>query len=378
MRTIIQLMKSETLLLGLAMFCMFFGAGNVIFPLYLGQSLQSEFLLGCVGMFFTAVIMPFTGVFIMILLNGDTVRFFGRFGRLLGLLLMAFLMMLLGPLGSTPRCVALSLASFQAFFPNLNPEVFIGVILFLLYFATKNRELMMKILGRYVTPILLSLLAFIIIVGFVKDNPEALAKPPINDPFIFGVKEGYNTMDLLAAFFFSSSIVVSLRKGDLHLSKKAFQKAIKASLIGALLLSLTYLGFAYVAAKHAGHLLVSKEMILHVVMQKLVGHKIALIVAFVVSLACLTTAMALLAVFTDFVCHEVKALRNYPNQVLLAAVIMTGLIARLKFQGISGILTPLLVGVYPVLIFFTLFQLFEKTVLQRLIKLPIFNQSSKL
>lgn len=362
MRRFKRLLASDTLMLGLAMFCMFFGAGNVIFPIYLGQICQDSYLYGFIGLFLTAVVIPFVGVFAMILFDGKTQPFFGRFGKHLGLFIAGILMILLGPLGSTPRCIALSFSSFKSFFPTLDANVFILFVSILLYFATKNREIMMNLLGRFITPILIALLAFIIALGIFSNGNILQNVHSASEGFLIGVKEGYNTMDLLAAFFFSSSIIHALKQSTAskQLTYPLFKKAITASLIGALLLSLTYLGFAHLSAKHAGELIgVSKEMLLNEIMVKLMGSNAAFMVAVVVSLACLTTAMALLAVFVEFLKNEVKLSFIKEGHLLIGSIAITAMIARLEFTGISKMLTPILSCLYPVLIALTAFHILE-------------------
>jgi len=94
----------EAFTIGLAMFSMFFGAGNVIFPLAVGQFAGDKNLFAMSGLIMTAAIMPIAGVIAMILFDGNIRHFFGRIGRVPGFLLATLAITLLGPLGSTPRC----------------------------------------------------------------------------------------------------------------------------------------------------------------------------------------------------------------------------------------------------------------------------------
>jgi LIVCS family branched-chain amino acid:cation transporter len=360
---------SETLTLGLAMFCMFFGAGNVIFPLYLGQICQNHYLAGFLGLFLTAVFMPFVGVFVMILFEGNIRGFFGRFGKSFGVFLSSVLMILLGPLGSTPRCLALTFSSFKSIIPQLNGTIFFLFLGLVLYFSAKNKQIMMKILGQYVTPILIGLLIFII--GFSIFSPiESMnGKLSQDSAFLQGLHEGYNTMDLLAAFFFSSSIITSLKKySQISPRKDLVKKALISSLIGASLLSFVYLGFAHLSAKFSYLLIgVPKDQILLCIMLKLFGEKAAIIVAIVISLACITTAIALLSVFVEFLDNEISFLKKIgQSNLLLISTLITLLMAGLEFGGISKVLTPILNLIYPFLILFTFFQLFEKIYLKGL------------
>ena len=378
MKFLKKLFLSDTLMLGLAMFCMFFGAGNVIFPLHLGQICQDNFYYGLLGIFFTAVFMPFMGVFAMILFDGQTKPFFNRFGKIIGVMVSFILMILLGPFASTPRCVALSYSSFKSFFPTLDPNLFIVIVSVLLYFSTKNKQVMMNLLGKYITPLLLLLLGTIIAVGVFSEGTISKSEISTFNSFNFGLKEGYNTMDLVASFFFSSSIIQSLKKITSRevLDAKLFKKAIFSSVIGAFLLFLTYAGFAYLAAKHSiRYEAVPKEFLLQNIMIYLIGEKAAFIVAIVVSLACLTTAMALLSVFVEFLQKEVKLNRISESVLLIICIIITALIARLEFNGISAMMGSVLKFLYPFLIFLTLLQIFEKLFMN---KLPLFSKFSRL
>jgi branched-chain amino acid:cation transporter, LIVCS family len=152
------LFKFETLAIGLAMFSMFFGAGNVIFPLAVGQYAGDKSLIAMTGLIISAVMIPFAGMIAMILFNGDYKRFFGRLGWGPGFFLALMIMTLLGPLGSTPRCIALSYSTLKLLFPVLSPILFsLGACLFIFLFAIrKNRW--MSLLGYVLTPMLLTAL----------------------------------------------------------------------------------------------------------------------------------------------------------------------------------------------------------------------------
>src|SRR5688572_9085728 len=121
------LSKYRYLTMGLAMFSMFFGAGNVIFPLIIGQATGEQIPYALLGLLLTAVGIPFTGLITMILFQGDYNNFFARFSTSLGLLLMWMIMLLLGPFGAIPRCIALSYSTCKAILPSLSSPLFSGL-----------------------------------------------------------------------------------------------------------------------------------------------------------------------------------------------------------------------------------------------------------
>lgn len=119
-----SIIKSQRLAIGLAMFSMFFGAGNSIFPLAVGQYAGDKNIYAMSGLILTAAIMPIAGVVAMVLYEGDYKQFFGRLGRVPGFLLALCVISLLGPLGSTPRCIALAYTTLKTAIPQLSMTLF--------------------------------------------------------------------------------------------------------------------------------------------------------------------------------------------------------------------------------------------------------------
>src|ERR1700727_336927 len=109
-----KVLKSEAISIGIAMFSMFFGAGNIIYPLAVGQYAGDKNLFAMLGLILTAAVMPIAGVIAMILFDGNYRQFFGRLGRIPGFLLALIIISLLGPLGSAPRCIALSYSTIKS------------------------------------------------------------------------------------------------------------------------------------------------------------------------------------------------------------------------------------------------------------------------
>src|SRR5579859_7269674 len=99
--------RSSLLTTGLALFSMFFGAGNLIFPLLIGNFAGSNVWFAIAGLGVTAVVVPFLGLAAMVFFQGDLHRFFGRVGKVPGMLLLFLLQLILGPFGVIPRLVTL-------------------------------------------------------------------------------------------------------------------------------------------------------------------------------------------------------------------------------------------------------------------------------
>lgn len=368
------LFKSETLAIGLAMFSMFFGAGNVIFPLAVGQYAGDKSFIAMAGLIISAVMIPFAGMIAMILFNGDYKRFFGRLGWTPGFLLALMIMTLLGPLGSTPRCIALSYSTLKLLFPSLSSILFsLGACLFILLFTIrKNRW--MSLLGYVLTPMLLTALAIIIVKGLMS-TPD-IQEVAYSDWSIFlhGFQEGYKTMDLLASFFFSSAILVGLKKekGE-GTDNSTTKQALYASVIGATLLAITYVGFSLVASYHSNYLGISEqEDLLGAITLRIIGPSAGLLVCITVVLACLTTAIALSSVFAEFLQNGVFNGKVSYEVALVGSLIVTFFVSTFEFSGISAFLTPILQICYPGLIVLTFINIAYSLKKVQPVRIPVF------
>jgi LIVCS family branched-chain amino acid:cation transporter len=348
--------KSDTLAAGLAIFAMFFGAGNIIFPLALGHHALDKIPYAMLGLLVTAVIIPFLGLLAIFLYRGNVRHFFGRLGTKPGLAMALFIITLLGPLGSTPRCIALAYSTWSTSFPGFSAPLFSAIACGLIFIFACRKNQLLNVLGYILTPFLVLCLCLIIVKGLLVAPPTALIIGELTNTQAFGhgLLEGYNTMDLLAAFFFAPVIISSIQtKSD---QTASFRFALNASLIGASLLAVIYVGFGYLAYYYAPQIgPIAAEKLLAAIALHILGAHAGLIVCLTVILACLTTAIALMAAFTDFIYTEMKVGKKLSYKTVLAAgLLLTFGIATFEFQGISQFLSPILQICYPALILLTL------------------------
>lgn len=378
------LLQSKTLTTGLAMFAMFFGAGNVVFPLDLGQYAQDKNFFAVLGLLFSAIAVPFTGLIAMILFNGDYTAFFGRMGRVPGFIVALFIMCIIGPFGAMPRCIALSYSTSMMFAPEIplwlsgyTLPLFSALSCLLILAFTIKPNNILDLLGAVLTPFLLITLFIIIAVGLlsggaVPHNPTSAATV-----MLMGLKEGYHTMDLLGAFFFST-VVTNCLKSDMHPTDKEDYKkmtilSLKASAIGAFLLGIIYIGFSYVAAIHSASLQgVSKDQLLGTIALNMLGPYAGIVTSVAVALACLTTAIALASVFADFIHNDISKGKISYRNCLLATIVATFFISILNFKVIVAILAPILGLLYPGLIVLSFLNLIYKIYNFQPLKVPVF------
>ena len=181
-------------------------------------------------------------------------------------------------------------------------------------------------------------------------------------------------MDLIAALFFSSLVYQRLKKDHEGKEEKSslLIPTMKASLIGASLLSLIYIGFSYVAAHHSMALGgTSIDQLLGKIGQIILGSHAGLIVCISIALTCLTTAIALTVVSAEFLQKKVTNGRLRYEWALIVVLAITLCISSLEFTGIVNLISPILQVIYPSLLVLSLFNIFHKLWGYKPIKTPV-------
>lgn len=370
--------KTHSITLGLALFSMFFGAGNLVFPLLIGQSVGSHAWFALGGLGITAIILPFLGLATMLLFQSDTARFFGRIGFFPGFALLLLLQMILGPFGVIPRLVTLMHALVKPYFFDVSLIVFSLASAMIIFVLSFRRQKIVKILGM-VTPLLLLCIVLLVMIGVMCGSELHTPFWSAEHSFMAGLVGGYNTMDLIAAFMFATVMIPHFKEEmaiEDHEKRgiSLLKKMAIPSLIAALLLFLTYAGLSWISAFHSKMLdaAISSEQLLSAIAIKLLGNAGGLIAALTVVLACLTTAITLVAIFADYLQKELCKEKIRPSTSLLITLAITTFFANLGFNGIAAFLGPILQIVYPGLIVLTLLNLLHSLYGWERVKLPVF------
>lgn len=337
---------------GLAMFSMFFGAGNVVFPLIVGTLAQDKSHAALLGLVITAVGVPFLGLFGMILFEGNYRAFFERLGKWPGFLIILLIMGLIGPFGAIPRCIALSYSTLKMFVGDMSLLTFSTLSCVLIYAMTIRKNRITDILGYVLTPLLLLSLAVIMVKGILY-HPDVPVNSELtkSQAFVKGLLYGYHTMDLLGAFFFCAVVIDALKKVSERSHRTLKHNAVLASCVGAGLLAVVYVGLSLVASYYSGMLQgLSVDQLLGTIALQVLGSSAGIMTSVAVALACLTTAIALAAVFAEFIHEDIVQDRIGYKWSLIATLAITLVISTLEFDGILRVLAPIVQLIYPSLV----------------------------
>lgn len=342
-----------TLSTGFALFSMFFGSGNLVFPIRVGLESEGHYVLASLGVLCTCVLFPLLGMLGMTLYKGDTDKFFACFGKTGTFLFSLLALSLMGPFGVLARCLTVMHGALVLLFPALKLEVASMLLCIVIYFLTINKNKIVTLLGAYLTPFLLVAIALIVFFGLQHASLSVTLNDQYLPAFTNGFFTGYQTMDLVASFFFSGFVMQHLHRANLGKDSHV-RLFVKASLVGALLLYAVYFALVLLGWLYAPLLAdTAPQELFGKIAFSALGTFAAPAVCLVVVLACLTTAIALTSLFADFLRRDVckDAISNKLALGLTLGVAFA--VSNLAFSGIANFLGPILETVYPALITLT-------------------------
>lgn len=347
------------------MFAMLFGSGNVVFPLMLGRDTGHLLFFGLAGFLVTAVFVPLMGLFSTMLSHGDYKTLLSPLGKIPAFLISLIGMILMGPFAITPRCITLSYSAVKEHLPNIGIVSFSIICAFIIFLCTIKNSFVIDLLGKFLGPLKITLLLTIIIKGLfvpMKVSPLAITK---SAAFSQGLFSGYGTCDLLATIFFSGLILSGLRRG-MHPEKEKdslyiIRWGLQSMMMGGILLGLVYAGFCIIAGSFS-HELMGKEPadLFSSLAVLILGEQGGLLANITIAISCLTTAIALTAVFAMYLHKDLSGGRlNYLTSLLITTTI-TAIVTTFGFSGIMAVLGPIIKVIYPLLIAYTLYNIVIK------------------
>lgn len=350
----------DTIVSGLALFAIFFGAGNLILPPYMGLNAGQNWIWAWIGFSLSGPGLTFLGMVAMAQNQGDTNLFAGKVGHIFSILLGSVIILCIGPLMSVPRTAATTFeVSILPFLPNFSRAIFSVIFFGITLFFTINESKAIDVIGTYMTPVLLIILFFIILKGiFTPISPTSIAG---KNQFSMGFLEGYHTMDSLSPMVLAGIIISNFRDKGIKSKEDLTQHTIYAETIAATGLILIYGGLTYLGAKSFN--MVSPNLgraeLLNAIVYHFLGSAGNMALGLAVALACLTTSIGLTAAIGSFF-SDVTNNRIKYKYIVIASVLVSALLSIIGVEAILKLSLPILVSVYPVVIVLTILNLFDK------------------
>ena len=350
-----KLDKKNRLLMGITLFSMFFGAGNLIFPPFVGAMAGKSSLIASAGFALSAIGLPILGV-AAVTKSGGLENLASRVHKKFAFVYILILYLSIGPCLAIPRTASTSFS--MAVVPFVKEvkeghQLIYSIVFFVvaMLIALKPEKLT-EYLGKKLTPCLLVLIVIIFVGSFL--HPAGKLALPTGGyeelPMIKGFLDGYQTMDTLAALNFGMIIAMNIREKGIQKEQSIMKETIFAGWIAGIILCIVYGMLLYAGAISSATFKGAKDgtEILTALTQFLFGRVGVIILALVFLIACLNTCIGLLSCCGKYF-HSIVPKISYRNWVFLFAFVSM-IISNIGLTKILELSVPVLNAIYPVAI----------------------------
>lgn len=350
----------DVITIGFALFAMFFGAGNLLLPPYIGIQIGDHVWITILAFGLTGILLPFLGILSVVNAGDKFEDLATKIHPLLSPILGTIIMLCIGPLIAIPRTAATTyevgvLPSFPASSPIWTSLIFFIVT----WLLTIRPSRVVDIIGNILTPLLLALLIILILTGIFSPissyNESALTS---GQSFTLGFIDGYQTLDVLASVIFAGIIITASKAKGYQNTKSKMQVVITAGALSSTFLFIIYGGLIYLGATSgiSGTSIKRSELLMHI-SHSILGPYGNIGIAISIALACLTTSIALVAAFGTFFSSLSKGKLSYKLLVTICCVAS----CVLSITGVDNIISlayPILSFIYPIAITLVLYSVF--------------------
>ena len=342
--------NKEILIVGFALFSMFFGAGNLILPPFLGVKAGDSWSLVTIGFFITAVFIPILGILAHAKLQG-TMFDFGKKVSPTFSLIYCFIVYTISIALPAPRTASVTHEiAIEPFFESsslLTSAIYFGLV----YIFVMNRSKVLSIIGKFLTPLIILILLSIIGIG-IFSAPETMSTSSFSTPIINGLLEGYQTFDAIGAIVVGGVLVISLNfKKDTPFEIKK-ELISKAGIVAGIGLLIIYAGLIYNGALFGASFSseASRTDVLSELSIQTLGNIGNTFLSVLVALACFTTAIGIIVGTSDYF----KGFFNNSQKVYTATAIISCVlgvvIGQFDVHYIINVALPALMFIYPITI----------------------------
>ncbi|MGX6428000.1 branched-chain amino acid transport system II carrier protein [Levilactobacillus yonginensis] len=345
----------QLLVVSSLIFGMFFGSGNLIFPVHLGQMAGSNWFMAAFGFAISGSLFPLLAILAVVVTKSDGLLDLARpVGRHYAAMFLILVHLTIGPFFATPRTAATAYQmAVEPFIPKsfstIGMLLFTGLFFAIAYLAAMHQGALLKIVGKYLNVGFLALLAIIFLIAFIKPMGNLSQAPTATyqaNATIGGMLEGYNTLDAVALLALSVTLIHAIR-GLGYRGRDLTKLTAKAGILSISLEVIIYFGLVLLGAMSMSELKLSANG--GVALSQIVGHYLSsvgtLFLGALVTLGVLTTAIGLISSFAqDF--HKLFSKISYRTW-LRVTTILSFCVANAGLDTIISWSLPILMLMYP-------------------------------
>ena len=341
--------SKQTLVIAFALFSLFFGAGNLILPPYLGYNAGDGWFWVLIGFSISAVIIPILAIYGHAKLQGTILDFANKVSPTFAILF-SILIYLIAIALPSPRTASFTYEmAIEPFFQISSLELSIIYFALVLVFVL-NRNRMLSIIGKFLTPLIVCILLIIICLGLFTEV-ASVRDSIFNNSFAEGILEGYQTFDAIGGVVVGGVVVVSLSlQGEFNYEEKK-KMIIRSGLFAGLGLFLIYGGLIVLGAYNSNVLVIdNRTELLSVLSIQSLGNIGNVFLSVLIALACFTTAVGIVTGTADFVKGLLGNSQKAYRITAIIASILGVLIGQFNVHYIINIALPILMFIYPITI----------------------------
>lgn len=346
--------KTNIIALGFTTFSLFLGAGNVIFPAMIGQLAGHNTMMAGLGFILGDLGLTLLALTVIAFIGGPD-KLLQDFPQVFQKGFWTLLFIIIGPAFVIPRAAMVTYEIGFSPFVGKDQTIFYVYAFsfsFIAMLLTLNPKRIVSTVGKWMTPVLL-LLLIIISVATVTNPQGHIEMAQANyqyQPFSEGLIQGYLTMDVLGALGFGWILTAAIKNLGVKYQRGIALYTLTSGLMATVGMALVYSALLYlgatstVIAPHAangGYILTSY-------VDTLFGPSGIIMLAVIVTLACLTTCIGVAAAGAEYF-HKVQPKNSYRTYVVFIFM-CSAIVTTVGLNKLIGFTIPVIVSFYPLTI----------------------------
>lgn len=357
-----NLKGKDIMAVGLTMFAIFFGSGNLIFPPYLGRMTGAEWFLGFFFFFIVDIGVSMIAIFATIRSNDLSMTGIpSRLGKKMATVVAIIIATCLAPCLCVPRTAATTFEmGWSQMFPSLSIWVFSFIFFAIVCFLTIRPSKVVDIVGNYLTPILVICILVLIVLGIV-DPIGPIAEESTVVTIKEGIINGYQTMDPLGVGLIIVAIMGAVTEKGYATKDVQGRLLARAALLAGILLFVIYGGLTHLGStvSSGGYEDYNQAALLVAITEELLGTWGVIMMAVIVLFACLTTAIGLTSGFAGTLEKLTNGRCKYKTVVIVMSV-FSFVVSNAGIDKIISVAAPILSVIFPCFITMSVLMFFGK------------------
>ncbi len=352
-----KIKTSDSLTIGFALFAMFFGAGNLIFPPFLGWESGKAWFAGFLCFIFIDIGMSLLAMIVISRNEKGAEALTGKLGSKLSFVLLGLNCLCIGPFVAIPRTASITYeVGVLPNFGEVNSWLCTGIFFGISFLLSVRQSKVVDIVGKFMAPAMFVALVALIVKGFATPVGEIGPASELSGVVRSGLLSGYQTMDMMAAYIFSVAILITIRQKGYTEQKEQAGLILRGGLVATALLFVVYGGLAFIGATASVSVTgeMSQSALLILLTNQLLGKPGLILLGVIVAFACLTTAIGL---FTSIAAFFSEKLGVRYEVMVTVFTLVSWVISNFGTAAIISMAAPVLDLIYPVLIVLVIFGL---------------------